>query len=170
MTDEAPFYIKQNDPGMNDSIRRIGCFWRVGMKLAEELAGEAFKRTDELNALWAESLFKGLMVDDGSGPELHKGVVPIINLGLEYFGCERKLAEIGVFNTGRTNYYGWYKAEPPEETGERFFVQKIELGPGHVEKFHYREVFADGKVKFDPYRPAIKAHDICYSIILEEIL
>ena len=162
-------YIKQNDPGMYDEIAHIGCFWRVGMKIAEEISQQRFSRAEELNALWAESAAQGLMVDSGSGMELHRGVVPIIHRGLDYFDCPKRVWEIGLFKQGEMQYYGFYKDQMPAP-GKRWYVQKIALGPGHVEPYHYREVDKYGKLRFDPYHPALKPHGIEYSIIIEEIV
>lgn len=162
-------YIKQNAEGMDDVIRRIGCFWRVGTHVGELLSGERFTRPEELNALWAESLLLGYMLDKGTGPELHKGVVPIIDQTLDYFGCTRKVVEIGSFESGETRYLQWYKNEPIMNPGERFFVQKMKLGQQYVEPYHYRLVDNLGQIRFDPYEPSPVPAGIEYSIILEEI-
>ncbi len=160
-------YLKQNDEGLHDDIRRIGCFWRSGLHIAELMSGEKFQAACELNILWNDSLDE-VLID--SSLDLYKGVVPIIQLGLDYFGCNRKIVEVGTFSSGETSYYGWYRNEPILNPGERFYIQKVKLGDLHQEPYHYRVVDNRGEVMFDPYDPTIEPVGIKYSIILEEVL
>jgi len=109
------------------------------------------------------------MIDEGYGPELQHGVIPVVYRGLKYFGCEKKVAEVGIFRSGKVSYYGWYKDLTEPYNGATFYVQKVRLGDDHVEPFHYRLVDYKGEIVFDPYAPRLEECGIEYSIIVKEI-
>ena len=68
--------IYQNDLEVNFEVRKIGCFFRSALWIAEEIAGK-FLSAEEINSLW-KTAKKMNLVDDELN--MHLGAAPLITL------------------------------------------------------------------------------------------
>lgn len=162
--------IYQNSDGAEDWLRRVGCFWRCGVNVAEAMTEHWVADVDELNNLWY--ITQDLMLETLTGPELYQGMAPITNFVLQHFGSTKRIVEVGMFQHGKTSFYGSYKAKLAEghKPRRRYYIQKVKLPETYNEPFHYRRVSRNGRVVFDPYFPPPSDVSVVYSIIFEELV
>lgn len=158
--------LYQNSPGANDWMRKVGCFWRCGIRIPEIVEHGNITDIEVLNALWDKSLKKDLMSDTPTGPMMFKGVAPISNLGFKYCGSEKRVIEIGTMKDGEERLYGWAMERKNQN---RFYIMKGILPETHSEPYHYKLVNKDLSIVFDPYLGGLETIGEEYTIILEVI-
>ena len=161
--------LKQNDAELYIPIAQIGCFFRSSANMAEQEAEKEkkpihFLTAEQLNKLWDLSInFKYIKKElDPVTNKVDYTVIlsaAIANLALDMLGISGRFVEVATFQNGKMNWYGSVKGEQKRAD---YFIQRIKQnGPS---KTHFRNVYADGVLLWDPHRPQIQVQDIYYTI------
>lgn len=149
-------YVFQNDERLHPDIRKIGCFFRAALNMAEMKAGKALSSI-QINRLWDMSKKYGFIGDLNNEKNCVIASAPIANMALQELSFYGQFVEVATFKDGEMD---WYKSVKDRRVDS--YIQKIrQSGPS---KTHFRCVDKLGNVIFDPYFPAIKPLSICYTI------
>ncbi len=94
----------QNDIGLIDIIRRIGCYYLALARMVELESGYDFK-PDELNTIWLES--KSYHYIDWRNNIIKPD--EILSLLVRITDKKIKLAQVGQTQDGKTLFWQWYQ-------------------------------------------------------------
>lgn len=151
--------LKQNTPGLNEDIQKIGCFFRAALRMAEYAAEQAGKikyrlTIDEINKLWDQAKAEGII----NVKNCVVASAPIANMALKVLEVAGRFTEVATF----TNTMAWYRNVPQDKRRADYFIQKIaQNGPSGT---HYINVDRYGKLLWDPHEPEIIKRGVFYTI------
>lgn len=154
-------FVKQNETGLYEKIQKIGCFFRSAAHMAEMQEKKALTKA-EINELWLEAIEKGYIGTTKAGEkDCVLNSAAIANIALVKLGNKKgRFVEVGLFRNGITSYYA---GVPMSSRRIDYLIQKIrQNGPSGT---HFRNVYRDGLVAWDPHDPKIVAQGIYYSIL-----
>lgn len=152
-------YIKQNTSGLIIEIQKIGCFFRSALHMAELKTGKSLSIA-KINELWVTCKQLGYIGERNGEPNCVLDSAKIATLALRRLGDEKgRFVEVGTF-TQKTNFY---PSINPNYRYVDYLIQKIhQAGPS---KTHFRNVYHDGTLEWDPHKPEITPTSIDYSIL-----